>query len=444
MLQPIILAGSQTQTSNQLAGVCPLHFETADGVSSRFQQVLAALSGDVFATPVVVTTRDCADLAVSQSVEHKGTRLLLEPQEHKPAAALLSALLSLKDRPEAIVVVAPATARFADVRQLDRALCHAIPAAQRGEIVLFGHRTARAYGGYGTLEVTSVPRDCAPVQISRVLPSGRQTTLGSLFQANHQLWGLGIYVARVEVLLAAFRSHASRLFLPVKNALLRGRALGCGWMLDNSTYSRVKPLSFEKAVAQKVDHLAAIQMDTGWSEWSDWAQDAEADQQEVHRDRAAWDADLAEDRRQGAFGSAADMMAVYRGLADLPQGEALAACVNDFDWGRREMLAMGPGFSLMRLTVNPGASLNLSAEAAAPEHWVVVQGSALITLGDHMRLVWESQSARIPAGRKRRVENPGSAPLQMIQLQVCALSKVAGSSRSPFADFPTDFPAGVA
>lgn len=440
MLHPIILAGSVHQSSERASGVCPMPLEAAPGAPSRFERLLSALSGDVFSAPVVVTTQDSAPLVDRQSA-HREARLIVEPDTHKPAAALLSAVLSLRHMPGALVVVAPASADLEDVRKLDLALCNAIPAAQRGEIVMLGQRTTRAYAGYGIMEVVSQPHENVPVAVSRVLASGRQTTLSHLLQGNHQLWGMGIYVARVDVLLAAFKSHASRLFLPVKNALQRAEAVDGTKMLDAATYRRVKAITFEKAVAEKIDNVCAIQLDPAWSEVQQWEQDAAAD-----RAISAWDQDLAEDLSGAARAAssdlhphAADMMAVYASLAQATEDDALTARSTDHKWGRHETLAMGPGFTLQRMAIAPGAALELSAGAGGAEHWVVAQGSVLVTLGDHVRLVWEGQSARIPCGRSRRIENPGSGTLVLIQLQVTPLTGT--KDHSPLHSLP---PAGVA
>lgn len=441
MLHPIILAGSHTPASDVAGGVCPLHFEAAPGILSRFEQLLSVLSSDVFAAPTVVTTEDCAKVALEQGERFMVAKTIVEPAEHKPAAALLSALLAMKDTPHALVVVCPATTDFDDLRQFDRALCHSIPSAQRGEIVMLGKRTERAYSGYGTMELAAQPRENAPVYVTRVLPSGRQTTWASLFQDNHQLWGLGIYIARVDTLLAAFKAHASRLFLPVKNAMLRAEVSGRVIALDNGAYRRVKANSFEKAVAQRCDNLVAIQMDSAWSAAGEWDQDAAEERRAAEVDYSAWDADLALDQSTPSedYAKAADMMAVFESLAHATEDDALVSRSTDHAWGRQETLAMGPGFTLQRLLVRPGATVDLTA-GTTPEHWVVVQGAALLTLGTNVRLVWESQSARIPAGRSRRVENPGSATLHLVQLQVSALAGASGQRRP--RQIPS--PAGVA
>ncbi|OIQ27205.1 MAG: mannose-6-phosphate isomerase [Alphaproteobacteria bacterium MedPE-SWcel] len=414
-----------------------MHFEDAPGLRSRYSDILARLSGDIFAAPIVVTTQDCASVARRQAKPGAGTRLILEPDQHKPAAALLSAVLSLQNTPHALVVVAPATADFEDAGQLDQALCQAIPAAQRGEIVMLGQRRSRDYMGYGSLEVTSIPRNTTPVAVSRIMPADRQTSLSNLLVGNHQLCGMGIYVARVDMLLAAYKFHASRVFLPVKNAFQRGTTADGAIHLDQGYYGRVKAQSFEKAVAQRARSVVAIQVDTAWTEYSDWDRDAALDRR-PDLGLVGWEADRLEEQA-AVHPHAADMMAIYQSLATVPAGDTPVSSSADHDWGRQETLAMGPGFSLKRLVVKPGEAVRLRAEAGAAEHWVVVKGDALITLGSHIRRIWETQSARIPAGRSRRIENSGSTPLHMVQMQVASSTPPTPSTNAGIDAIPAGF-----
>ncbi|KUP92752.1 glycosyltransferase family protein [Tritonibacter horizontis] len=439
MLHPIILAGTPLQSSPQGDGMVPMHFEDAPGLRSRFANVVRSLTGDVFAAATVVTTQALAEVARKQVQVGTGMRLIQEPEQHKPAAALLSAVLTLREHPQALVVVAPASADIDDPCLLDQALCHAIPAAQQGQIVMLGQRSSRAVPGSATLEVASMPRDNVPIRVDRILPSGRQTTLSHLLKGNHQLSGLGIYVARVDVLLAAFKDHAARLYLPVKNATDRAVATNDSLLLDPGAYRRAKPVSFEKAVAAKSKNIVAIQTDTAWHQLRAWDRDAARETRSVARGFADWDADLVEEAA-AAQPYAAEMREVYQSFGAVDADQALASERKTFDWGIQEALAMGPGFSLQRLEIHPGAAVDLQA-GPSTEHWIVIQGSALIGSGQNMRLVLDNQSARIPVGRSRRVENPGASALCMVQLRVApsasqnpdTLSKVNRSS-----------PAGVA
>jgi mannose-1-phosphate guanylyltransferase/mannose-6-phosphate isomerase len=86
-------------------------------------------------------------------------------------------------------------------------------------------------------------------------------------------------------------------------------------------------------------------------------------------------------------------------------------------WGWYDSIDEGGRFNVKRIQVNPGASLSLQKHHHRAEHWVVVSGTAEITNGDKVLLLTENQSTYIPLGVVHRLANPGSIPLEIIEVQ---------------------------
>ena len=86
-------------------------------------------------------------------------------------------------------------------------------------------------------------------------------------------------------------------------------------------------------------------------------------------------------------------------------------------WGWYESIALGPRFQVKRIVVNPGAALSLQSHNHRSEHWVVVEGTAKVTIDDEVQNVTENQSVYIPLGAVHRMENPGKLPLTLIEVQ---------------------------
>jgi mannose-1-phosphate guanylyltransferase/mannose-6-phosphate isomerase len=86
-------------------------------------------------------------------------------------------------------------------------------------------------------------------------------------------------------------------------------------------------------------------------------------------------------------------------------------------WGAYTVLQEGPGFKIKRIEVKPGAALSLQLHHRRSEHWVVVAGIARVTRGDETFPVNANGSTYIPVETKHRLENPGSEPLVMIEVQ---------------------------
>ena len=86
-------------------------------------------------------------------------------------------------------------------------------------------------------------------------------------------------------------------------------------------------------------------------------------------------------------------------------------------WGWFESLVIGERFQVKRIVVNPGAALSLQSHHHRSEHWIVVSGTAKVTVDDEVRLVSENQSVYIPLGAVHRMENPGKLPMVLIEVQ---------------------------
>jgi mannose-1-phosphate guanylyltransferase/mannose-6-phosphate isomerase len=86
-------------------------------------------------------------------------------------------------------------------------------------------------------------------------------------------------------------------------------------------------------------------------------------------------------------------------------------------WGSYDSLGSGARFQVKLLRVKPGGTLSLQLHHKRAEHWVVVAGSARITRGDEVFMLAENQSTYIPVGVKHRIENPGTVPVEIIEVQ---------------------------
>ena len=87
-------------------------------------------------------------------------------------------------------------------------------------------------------------------------------------------------------------------------------------------------------------------------------------------------------------------------------------------WGEYRSLDAGEGFQVKHITVEPGARISLQRHAKRAEHWVVVGGTARVTCGDRVTTLGVNEHVHIPLGAKHRLENPGTVPLHLIEVQV--------------------------
>ncbi|MBL4788554.1 MAG: cupin domain-containing protein, partial [Kordiimonadaceae bacterium] len=113
---------------------------------------------------------------------------------------------------------------------------------------------------------------------------------------------------------------------------------------------------------------------------------------------------------------AQDVKLAVQALKDKKAGQAVQHPRDHRPWGNFESLYLGRRFQVKRIVVKPGGILSLQSHVHRSEHWIVVEGTAKVTIGDEVKLVGENQSVYIPVGDNHRMENPGKVPMVLIEV----------------------------
>lgn len=87
-------------------------------------------------------------------------------------------------------------------------------------------------------------------------------------------------------------------------------------------------------------------------------------------------------------------------------------------WGSYTVLEQGRFYKIKRISVLPGRNLSFQFHHHRSEHWVVVQGTAEIRIGDRTHLLRNGESIFVPCGERHRLGNPGILPLEIIEVQI--------------------------
>lgn len=261
------------------------------------------------------------------------------------------------------------------------------------------------------------------------------------------LWNSGIFLFTVSTILDAFRTHAPALIDPVQAAVQNGEP-DLGFLrLDPDAWARADSISIDYAVMECADNLAVVPFDAGWSDLGGWEavmREGQADDKGVvtHGNADAIDCRASllrsEDDSLELVGIGLEnIIAVAMPdavlVADRSRGEDLKQAVallkdkgahqaeqfpmDHRPWGHFQSLAMGDRFQVKRIVVKPGAALSLQSHHHRAEHWIVVEGTAKVTIEGKVQLVTENQSVYIPLGAQHRMENPGKVPMTLIEVQ---------------------------
>jgi mannose-1-phosphate guanylyltransferase/mannose-6-phosphate isomerase len=454
VIHPVLLCGgSGTRLWPLSRKSFPKQFVRLVGEESLFQASARRLSGAGFAPPTVITGSDYRFIVTEQLLAAgiDPGAVLIEPDGRNTAPAVLAAALHLaRTDPRALMLVAPSDHVVPDPAAFRAAVEAGLPAAIAGKIVTFGIRPTRAETGYGWLELATAPRDGHAVPLTRFVEKPKADVAEAMLASGNFLWNAGIFLFTVDTVLGAFRAHSPALVPPVTAAVEQAQA-DLGFLrLDPKAWAGAEAISVDYAVMERAKNLVVVPFGAGWSDLGGW--DAVA-------------AEMGTDARGNALGGNATAIdcdgtllrsedagveLVGIGLSDIiaiatddavlvahrsraqdvkravevlqakgaKQAEAFAR--DHRPWGWFETLALSDRFQVKRIVVKPGAALSLQSHMHRSEHWIVVSGTARVTVDDRVQLVTENESVYVPLGAKHRMENPGKVPMILIEVQTGA------------------------
>ncbi len=323
------------------------------------------------------------------------------------------------------------------------------PRAQAGDIVTFGIAPTRPETGYGYLELAESgdPQAATPQPLARFIEKPDAARAAEMIADGRYLWNAGIFLASAATLVAAYEAHAPETMAQSRASLDAAKTDLGFTRLDPSAWEAVPDLSIDYAIMEKATNLAVMPYTGPWSDLGGW----EAVWQESNPDSdgtATSAGSLAIDcrdtllhaeapgqrivgigledivaiampdavlvTRKSQSSRAKEAVAALR-MIDAPQAETFP--VDHRPWGYFESLAKGQRFQVKRIVVKPGAALSLQSHHHRSEHWIVVEGTAQVTVDGEVRLVTENQSVYIPLGAVHRMENPGKVDLTLIEVQ---------------------------
>ena len=430
----------------------PKQFSQIIGETSLFQQSALRLTSSAtvrFAAPLTLTNADFRFI-IGEQLHAAGIEsgpILIEPAVKNTAPAVLAACLyAMKTDPDAVLLVSPSDHVIPDTDAFHTAIARGMAEVSKGKIVTFGITPTRPETGYGYLELETIATD-APASLSRFVEKPDAQQAQAMLSSGMYLWNAGIFLFRARDMRAAFAAHAPALLGPVERAVDTGAADLGFWRLEAEAWAQCEAISIDYAVMEKADNLVAVPFSAGWSDLGDWnavwaEQGPDKDGVVASGDALALDCRnvllRAENSGQQLVGlgleeiiavampdavlvahktRSQDVKAVVTALAAKGAAQAKTFPIDHRPWGWFESLINAAHFQVKRIHVNPGAALSLQSHRHRSEHWVVVAGQARVTVDEAVLLLGEGESVYVPVGAVHRMENPGSAPMVLIEVQ---------------------------
>lgn len=409
------------------------------------------LPGGVLLAPPLVVCNDRHRFVVAAQLQAAGAgdaRLLLEPSGRNSAPAVAAAALLLAEEdPEALVWVLPCDSVLADLAPLHARLPLAAAAARRGHVVCFGARMPPVDGRGPRLRVGAMLDEVPGVfRVAGFEDDAGAAAGGELPDARNLLWRTGMIVATAMALLRAIGAGAPEVVRRAAPAVARRRHERDFIRLDAESFDACPEIGLEEVIAAGDSSAVVVPVDLERSAIVGWDGLWRAGQRDPEGNVVLGDAVLlrAEDcyvRSEGpltaviglrdivvvATGDA--VLAMHRDRADelrevverlrrIGRREGVAHRRAARPWGHCESLALDGRYQVKRLVVRPGGALGLRRHLHRAEHWVVVEGTALVTCDGKERVLRESESIHLPLGAIHRLENPGLIPLTLIEVQL--------------------------
>ena len=451
MITPVLLCGgSGTRLWPLSRKSYPKQFVPILGDETLFQASVKRLSGPDFGAPVVVTASDFRFIVTEQLLAAgvDPGAILLEPEGRNTAPAIMAAALHVEAQtPGRLMLVAPSDHVVPDRDAFQRAVAVGAKAAEAGQIVTFAITPTSPETGYGYLELGETPDEGRAVPLTRFVEKPDLDAAQAMLDSGRHAWNSGIFLFRSDVVIAAFKTHAPDLMGPVSDALSAAKP-DLGFLrLAADPWGRADDISVDYAIMEKAGNLSAVAFSAGWSDLGGWNavwQEAGPDAQGVATSGPATaiacentllrsEADSLQlvgiglkdiiavampDAVLVAQASAAqDVKQAVTALKAKAAPQATAFPKDHRPWGWFESLAIGGRFQVKRIHVHPGAALSLQSHHHRSEHWIVVEGTAKVTVDDEVKLISENQSVYIPLGAVHRMENPGKVPMVLIEVQ---------------------------
>jgi len=452
-ITPILLAGgSGTRLWPLSRRSYPKQFSTLLGDETLFQSSAKRLISSQavqFNAPVTMTSSDFRFIVIEQ-LQGAGIdpgAVLIEPEGRSTAPAVLaSTIYASKSDPEATILIAPSDHIIPDTLAFHAAICEGLKETANGRIVTFGITPTRPETGYGYLELSAASSGSA-VPLKRFIEKPNTKSAKAMLEAGTYLWNAGIFLFRAKDMIAAFQTHFPELVDPVIDAIEQGEVDLGFFRLAAEPWTKCEDISIDFAIMEKMNTLSAVPYSAGWNDLGGWdavwlEQGPNAEGVVASENATAIECHnvllRSENESQHLVGlgleniiaiampdavlvankdRAQDIKVVVSTLKAKGVAQAATFPKDHRPWGWFESLVTGGRFQVKRIHVLAGASLSLQSHRHRSEHWIVVEGTAKVTVDDSVTLLTEGQSVYIPLGAIHRMENPGKMPMVLIEVQ---------------------------
>jgi len=447
-LIPVILAGgSGTRLWPLSRQLYPKQFLPLLGERTMFQQTLERLQGLDCQAPIVVCNEEHRFLAAEQlrqtGIDDAGIILEPTPKNTAPAIAL-AAHEALRRNEEAMLLVLPADHLIEDIVSFHEAVKKASTAAEEGYLVTFGIVPQRPETGYGYIR-RGQEKDNGTYDVAAFVEKPDESTAKEYLKTGEYYWNSGMFFFGAKEYLEELEEYAPDMAESCEKAFSRVRKDLDFLRIDEKAFAACPKDSIDYAVMEKTKKAMVVSLDAGWNDIGSWASLHEVCPKDENKNCITGDVLIedtvnclvrSESRLVSALGikdlvivETKDAVLVIhkdraqdiKTIVEKLKAEGKSQHLNHREvyrpWGSYDSLERGDRFQVKRIIVKPGAKTSTQMHYHRAEHWIVVRGTAKVTIDDKTVMLAENESTFIPIGKTHALENPGKIPLELIEVQ---------------------------
>ncbi len=426
----------------------PKQFLPLFGPHSTFQETILRVSDPaVFGRPIVVTNNQYRFL-VAEQLAAIGVEadIMLEPMRRDSGPAIAAgAVFAMQRGGDPVIVALAADHVVTDPAAFAKVCGFAAEAAAADRIVTFGVRPTRPATEYGYIRAgAAIGADMFTIEKFIEKPDAKTA---ERYVKEGYLWNSGNFMFRAGLLLDEYNGFEPDSVAAV-TAAVRNAGVDLGFVtLDAQSFARATAKSIDYAVMERTKRAAVMPVSYGWSDVGSWQAVWELSERDALGNSGHGAGAVVFVDSRGSYVTSDKQLVALFGVDNLvvvttddavlvakrEDGDGLRRLVAKLKevaptvteehlkvhrpWGSYQSVDHGPRFQVKRIVVKPRGRLSLQLHHHRAEHWIVVQGTARVTVGDETRIVHENESTYIPIGAKHRLENPGKIDLELIEVQ---------------------------
>ncbi|ECG6090866.1 mannose-1-phosphate guanyltransferase [Salmonella enterica subsp. enterica serovar Blukwa] len=453
-LIPVIMAGGTGSRLWPLSReLYPKQFLCLQNNLSMLQSTISRLDGIKHASPIVICNEKHRFIVADQLLQMNQltNNIILEPVGRNTAPAVALAALVAKNnssKEDPLLLILAADHVFTNENEFRITVSKAIPFADRGKLVTFGIVPSKAESGYGYIRrgnKLQLEDDIIAFDVEKFVEKPSIETAQAYVASGDYYWNSGMFLFRAGRYLEELKKYRPDILIACEKSISDLNIDLNFVRINEDDFYSCPDVSIDYAVMEHTADAVVMPMDAGWSDvgsWSSlWEISAHTPEGNVHH------GDVISHKTENSYVYAESGLVTTVGVKDLVVVQTKDAvliadrhAVQDVKkvvekikadgrhehhmhrevyrpWGKYDSIDAGERYQVKRITVKPGEGLSVQMHHHRAEHWVVVAGTARVTINGEVKLLGENESIYIPLGATHCLENPGKIPLDLIEVR---------------------------